>query len=93
MSTDVIDLTYFYYQDVLTQSESPTTTIASDPDNNSLLLAGFGDGNIKLFDRRLDEGDSVVRVWREHSSRLHSVRWQRGANKELISARYVMSIS
>jgi regulator-associated protein of mTOR len=74
-------------QEISTQSESPLTSLATDPENNMMFIAGFGDGNIKLFDRRLEEGDSVVRVWREHSSWVQGVRWQKGASKDLLSAR------
>lgn len=78
-----------YLQDILAQSESPITSLVTDPENNMLFLAGFGDGTIKLFDRRLDEGDSVVRVWREHNSWVQKVSWQKGTAKDLLSARQV----
>ena len=63
------------------------TSLAFDPDNPQLFVAGFGDGTIQLFDRRLDEEESVVKTYREHSAWVQGVRWQVGAAKDLVSAR------
>lgn len=63
------------------------TSIAHDPDSRSLFVATFGDGTVKIFDKRLDEDDAVVKVYQEHSSWVHGVRWQRGSSKDLVSAR------
>lgn len=79
--------THRVVEEIATQSESPVTSIASDPESTSTFIASFGDGSIKLFDRRLDEEESVVRVFREHSTWIRGARWQRGASKDLVSAR------
>lgn len=72
-----------------TNSESPVTSISSDHQSSSVFVAGFGDGVVKLFDRRLEEEDSVVRTYREHAVWVQSARWQKGAGKGLLSARLV----
>ncbi|KAH8113253.1 hypothetical protein DFH11DRAFT_1601015 [Phellopilus nigrolimitatus] len=72
--------------EISTQSESPVTSLATDPDSPSLFFASFGDGSIQLFDKRLDEEDAVVRSYREHSTWVQGVRWQRGAARDFVSA-------
>ncbi|KZT01152.1 WD40 repeat-like protein [Laetiporus sulphureus 93-53] len=61
--------------DLETNSDSPVTALASDEGSSSVFLASFSDGAIKVFDRRLDEEDAVVRVYRDHSSWVQNVRW------------------
>ena len=39
-------------QDIPTETDSYTTTIALDVHNRSLLAAGCGDGSIRLYDKR-----------------------------------------
>lgn len=74
-------------QDIFTFSESPVTSIASDYES-SLFLASFGDGKVKLFDRRLNSEDAVVEMYRGHNSFVHRIRWQRGSHRNVLSARY-----
>ncbi|TDL29563.1 hypothetical protein BD410DRAFT_780006 [Rickenella mellea] len=72
--------------DLSTHSESPVTAICSDHESTSVFLAGFGDGVVKLFDRRMDEDDAVVRTYQEHSTWVQNIRWQKGTGKSLLSA-------
>lgn len=72
--------------EIVTQSESPVTSISSDPDSPSLFIAGFGDGSMHLFDKRLDDEDCIVRSFRGHSSWIQGTRWQKGAGKDFVSA-------
>ncbi|KZS92589.1 hypothetical protein SISNIDRAFT_486598 [Sistotremastrum niveocremeum HHB9708] len=69
-----------------TNAESPATCIASDHDSSAIFVAGFGDGVMRVFDTRIEEGDAVVRTYRDHSAWVQGVKWQRGAHKELVSA-------
>ncbi|KAL5530680.1 KOG1 [Sanghuangporus sanghuang] len=72
--------------DFSTQLDSPVTSLATDPDSHSLFIAGFGDGSIQVFDKRLDDNDSVVRSYQEHSAWIRGMRWQKGAMKDFVSA-------
>ncbi|KAI5124927.1 hypothetical protein M0805_007354 [Coniferiporia weirii] len=73
-------------QEISTQSESPVTSLSTDPNSPSLFFASFGDGSIQLFDKRVDEEDAVVRSYREHSTWVQGVRWQKGAARDFVSA-------
>lgn len=84
LSTDSLDR---HVQELPTQSESPVTSMAFDPDNPNLFIAGFGDGTAQLFDRRLDEDDALVRSFRGHSTWIQGVRWQTGSARDFVSAR------
>lgn len=53
------------------------------------FVAGFGDGGVKVFDRRLDDEDAVVRSYSEHTSWVQNVRWHPRANGQIMSARFV----
>ncbi|KAJ3722358.1 raptor N-terminal caspase like domain-containing protein [Lentinula raphanica] len=48
--------------DIDTSSEAPVTSIASDPGPSQMFVAGFGDGWIKVFDRRLEEEEAIVQT-------------------------------
>ena len=51
------------------------TAIISDDGLSSTFLAGFADGVVKLFDRRLDEEDAIVRSYNDHGSWIQKVKW------------------
>ncbi|KAH9948210.1 hypothetical protein B0H21DRAFT_890681 [Amylocystis lapponica] len=61
--------------DLDTNSDSPVTGIASDVGSSSTFLASFADGAVKVFDRRLEEEDAVVRTYHDDSSWIQSVKW------------------
>ncbi|KDQ62866.1 hypothetical protein JAAARDRAFT_188509 [Jaapia argillacea MUCL 33604] len=72
--------------DIDTNSESPVTAISSDHGSSSTFLASFADGSIKLFDRRLEEDDAVVRSYREHGSWVQNARWHPTFSSQFLSA-------
>ena len=72
-----------------TNSDSPITAIASERGPSSVLLASFADGVIKVFDRRLEEEDAVVRSFNEHTSWVQNVRWQPHFGNQFLSGRSV----
>ena len=39
-------------QDIITEAESCVTSIALDTHDRSLMVAGFGDGTVRLYDKR-----------------------------------------
>jgi regulator-associated protein of mTOR len=66
------------------------TAIASDEPEGNVFVAGFGDGVVRLFDKRMEDASNVVmRVWRQHHTWIQSVHLQKGGQRELITGRYV----
>jgi len=47
-------------QDIRTSSESCITTITSDRLRGDLIVAGCGDGYVRVYDRRLPPKESYV---------------------------------
>lgn len=77
------------FQDLETNSESPVTCIISDQGSSSTFIAGFADGAVKVFDRRLEEEDAVVRSYREHHTWIQNVNYHPKFGGQFLSARYV----
>ena len=44
------------------------TAIVSEGGSSHHLAASFGDGIVKVFDRRLEEDDAVVRTYTDHAA-------------------------
>lgn len=57
--------------------------------SSQTFVAGFGDGSVKVFDRRLDDEDAVVRSYSEHASWVQNVRWYPRTSGQIMSARSV----
>lgn len=79
-------------QDLETNSESPVTSIVSDNGSSSTFIAGFADGVVKVFDRRLEEEDAVVRSYHEHHTWVQNVKYHPKIRGQFLSARYVAFI-
>lgn len=71
---------------ISTDSESPVTSLTSDPHSSAIFVAGFGDGSIRVYDKRQRPDDAVVRTYRDHTHWVQNVRWRRGGDKQLMSA-------
>ena len=55
----------------------------------NIVVAGFGDGGLRVYDRRLAPRDNMVRRYTGvHSSWVQNVHMQRGGNRELVTAEY-----
>lgn len=53
----------------------------------NIVVAGFGDGGLRVYDRRLAPRDNMVRRYTGvHSSWVQNVHMQRGGNRELATA-------
>ncbi|SCV02479.1 LAME_0H01464g1_1 [Lachancea meyersii CBS 8951] len=75
--------------DIPAKSSSLITTITSDQLSGDVFVAGFADGSLRAYDRRVDPRDSMVRLWRSdegHSKAgVNNVHLQRGGYRELVS--------
>ncbi|KZV72684.1 hypothetical protein PENSPDRAFT_750813 [Peniophora sp. CONT] len=72
--------------DLATRQESPVTTLASESGPSATVLAGFADGAVKVFDRRMDEDDAVVRAYNDHYGWVQNVRWHPHLPGQFLSA-------
>jgi len=71
--------------DLDTNSDSPVTAIASDQGSSTTFVASFADGTVKVFDRRLDEEDAIVRSYGDHRSWVQNVRWHPHLSAQFLS--------
>ena len=77
-------------QDLDTNSDSPVTALASDQGSSTTFAASFADGTVKVFDRRLDEEDAIVRSYGEHQSWVQNVRWHPHLGAQFLSGRWAV---
>ena len=56
-------------------------------------MASFADGTVKVFDRRLDEEDAIVRSYGEHQSWVQNVRWHPHLGAQFLSGRWAIKRS
>jgi len=73
-------------QDVDTGSESSVTAIASDMDSSQTFAASFANGMVKVFDRRVEDEDSIVRTYSDHTAWVQNVRWHATQQFQFLSA-------
>ncbi|KAJ7292684.1 hypothetical protein C8J57DRAFT_1160952 [Mycena rebaudengoi] len=69
-----------------TNSESPVTAIVCDAGPSQLFAASFANGEVKIFDRRLEEENSVVRNYVDHESWVQNVRCDPTTQSQFLSA-------
>lgn len=74
-------------QDLSTRANSCLTSMTCDQVAGNIVVAGFGDGGLRVYDRRLAPRDNMVRRYTGvHSSWVQNVHMQRGGNRELVTA-------
>lgn len=74
-------------QDLSTRANSCLTSMTCDQVAGNIVVAGFGDGGLRVYDRRLAPRDNMVRRYTGiHSSWVQNVHMQRGGNRELATA-------
>ncbi|KAI8333711.1 raptor N-terminal caspase like domain-containing protein [Chlamydoabsidia padenii] len=78
--------------DIATQSGGCVTSITSDQVSGNILVAGFGDGMIGVYDRRLRSSSAMVQRWDEHNAWVTKVHLQRDGNRELVSGGFAGDI-
>ncbi|KAG0287659.1 hypothetical protein BGZ96_008451 [Linnemannia gamsii] len=75
----------FCISDIPTRSGAPVTSITSDQVSGNIFVVGFGDGAVRVYDRRQPQHDAMVMTWKKHKSWIQNVRMQRGGFRELVS--------
>ncbi|KAH3664176.1 hypothetical protein OGAPHI_004890 [Ogataea philodendri] len=75
--------------DVPMRSTSLITSLTSDQVAGDIFVGGFQDGSMRVYDRRLDARDSMVKLWKpkdmQSRSLIKNVHMQRGGLRELVS--------
>lgn len=79
--------------DIPVKTSSLVTSLTSDQLAGNIFVAGFADGTLRVYDRRIDPRDSMVRRWRSNAgtttslqnSYITNVHLQRGGYRELVS--------
>ncbi|GAV48920.1 hypothetical protein ZYGR_0N03250 [Zygosaccharomyces rouxii] len=75
--------------DIPAKTSSLITSITSDQLAGNLVVAGFADGSLRVYDRRVDPRDSMVRLWGPGAGSrrtwINNVHMQRGGCRELVS--------
>ncbi len=62
--------------------------MSSEEGTSALFLASFADGMVKLFDRRLEEDDAIVRTYASHTSWVQNTKWHPTSNGQFFTAWY-----
>ena len=79
--------------DIPARSTSSITSITSDQVAGDVFVAGFDDGSLRVYDRRLDARESMVQLWQNGRGgakdigrgSIRNVHMQRGGFRELVS--------
>lgn len=79
--------------DIPARSSSSITSLTSDQVAGNIFVAGFDDGSLRVYDRRLDARESMVKVWQNGRGgvkdmgrgSIRNVHMQRGGFRELVS--------
>jgi regulatory associated protein of mTOR len=69
-----------------TNTNSPVTCICSDQQGIKTFVAGFAEGSIKMFDQRLEEEESIIRTFSEHTSWIQKIRPNPTNSHQFLSA-------
>lgn len=78
--------------DIPARSSLSITSLTSDQVTGNVFVAGFDDGSLRVYDRRLDSRESMVKTWQTRTqnrsgpgSSIRNVHMQRGGFRELVS--------
>ncbi|OCT62643.1 regulatory-associated protein of mTOR isoform X2 [Xenopus laevis] len=71
-------------QDIPTGADSCVTSLSCDS-NRSLIVAGLGDGSVRVFDRRMALNDCRVMTYREHSAWVIKTYLQKQSDGNIVS--------
>ncbi|XP_017336628.1 regulatory-associated protein of mTOR isoform X2 [Ictalurus punctatus] len=71
-------------QDIPTGADSCVTSVSCDP-QRSLVVAGLGDGSVRVYDRRMAPNECRVMTYREHGAWVVKAHLQRETDGHIIS--------
>lgn len=82
--------------DIPARSTSSITSITSDQVAGDIFITGFDDGSIRVYDRRMEPRESMVKTWHTNKQKnsgfsrfsqqsIRNVHMQRGGYRELVS--------
>ncbi|KAJ3093182.1 hypothetical protein HK102_003590 [Quaeritorhiza haematococci] len=71
-------------QDIPTKATTGVTSLSSEKHAGHIIIAGYGDGAIRIYDRRSPR-ENLVASYNEHSNWILSAHLQQGGTQELIS--------
>ncbi|XP_053766425.1 regulatory-associated protein of mTOR [Desmodus rotundus] len=71
-------------QDIPTGADSCVTSLSCDS-HRSLIVAGLGDGSVRVYDRRMALGECRVMTYREHTAWVLKARLQRRPEGHIVS--------
>ncbi|XP_047669458.1 regulatory-associated protein of mTOR isoform X1 [Tachysurus fulvidraco] len=71
-------------QDIPTGADSCVTSVSCDP-QRSLVVAGLGDGSVRVYDRRMAPNECRVMTYREHGAWVVKANLQRETDGHIIS--------
>lgn len=78
--------------DIPARSSSSITSLTSDQVAGNVFVAGFDDGSLRVYDRRLDARELMVKLWQSGRNgvnagrgSIRNVHMQRGGFRELVS--------
>ncbi|KAI8460236.1 WD40-repeat-containing domain protein [Phakopsora pachyrhizi] len=73
-------------ESVKTRANSCLSSLTTDQVVGDLICAGFGDGSMRIYDRRMASKSTMVKVYRGfHSSWINCLKMQSGGTREIIS--------
>ncbi|KAL8971998.1 MAG: hypothetical protein Q9197_002991 [Variospora fuerteventurae] len=71
--------------EISARSSAPLTSLTTDAVAGDILIAGYGDGALRVFDQRLRPQQAMIQIWKKHKQWITNVHMQRGGLRELVS--------
>ena len=82
--------------DMPVRTSSELCSLSSDQVSGNIVAAGYNDGAVHVYDKRLDKKNGLIRRWKPipqngnyhrlgHSTKIVNVKMQRGGPRELVS--------
>ncbi|XP_075073014.1 regulatory-associated protein of mTOR isoform X1 [Mixophyes fleayi] len=71
-------------QDIPTGADSCVTSLSCDS-HRSLIVAGLGDGSVRIFDRRMSQSECRVMTYREHTAWVVKTHLQKHTDGNILS--------
>lgn len=72
--------------DIRARSGHAITALSSDQVAGNIMIGGFSDGAVRVYDRRLDPHQALIQTWKLHETGIVNCRMQRGGARELVTA-------